>query len=281
MPPPDKPQTPTPAQGPSITIPQATRLLTTFTHFLTVCIHNILYYRGLYPSTTFLTSRAYNLPVHQSRHPAVCAWIRDAVDAVRAQIAQGAVERLAVVIYGSGSARVMERWMFDVARFPVWKGLPRDGKGKEKAWGRDDDEEDGANDGGGGGGNAGVGPGGEQQPNQSKVNWTDVDEQLRAAVRRLAYAGEKMATLPEGCTFTVAVELRDEAEAPIGYPQPWVPTQPNLQTTSEDQQTPGEDVGGAKTTPLRAVEAGPLFFECWVEEGEAKSQPPSTISSNE
>ncbi|KAI1169900.1 HORMA domain-containing protein [Nemania sp. FL0916] len=262
--------------GTSITVPQATRLLTTFTHFLTVCIHNILFYRGLYPSTTFLTSRAYNLPVHQSRHPAVCAWIRDAVDAVRAQIAQGTVERLAVVIFDANAA-VMERWMFDLARFPAWKGLPlpRDGKGKEKAWGREDDEDDVV----AGDAVAGMGAGDEQQ--QQKVNWTNVDEQLRAAVRRLAYAGEKLASLPEGCTYTVAVELRDEAEAPIGHPQPWVPTQPNLQTASKDQQTPGKDVGGAKTTPLRAIEAGPLLFECWVEESKAKMERPLTTSPNE
>ncbi|KAI0913677.1 HORMA domain-containing protein [Ustulina deusta] len=266
--------TPSPAAGQSITIPQATRLLTTFAHFLTVCIHNILYYRGLYPSTTFLTSRAYNLPVHQSRHPAVCSWVRDAVDAARAQLAQGAVERLAVVIYGPGGA-VMERWMFDVARFPAWKGLPRDGgKGKERAWGGDDEDDDAAD------ATAAELNGGEEQQQQSKVNWTNVDEQLRAAVRRLAYASEKMAPLPEACTFTVAVELRDEAEAPIGHPQPWVPTQPNLQTAPKDQRTPGEDVGGAKTTALRAVEAGPLFFECWVEEGKAKLELPSTMSSS-
>ncbi|KAI0460130.1 HORMA domain-containing protein [Xylaria acuta] len=268
---------PPPAPGSSVTIPQATRLLTTFTHFLTVCIHNILYYRGLYPATTFLTSRAYNLPVHQSRHPTVCAWIRDAVDATRAQIAQGTVERLAVVVY-DGNGAVMERWMFDVARFPVWKGVPKDGKGKEKEWDREDDDGDDA-----GGDAAAVArdggvPGDEEQ---SKVNWANIDEQLRAAVRRLAYVSEKMAPLPEGCTFTVAVELRDEAEAPIGHPQPWVPTQPSLQTVSKDQQTPGEDVGGAKTTPLRAVEAGPLFFECWVEEGKAKSEPSPTMSSIE
>ncbi|KAI0541143.1 HORMA domain-containing protein [Xylaria digitata] len=260
---------PPPALGLSLTIPQATRLLTTFTHFLTVCIHNILYYRGLYPATTFLTSRAYNLPVHQSRHPTVCSWVRDAVDAVRSQIAQGAVERLAIVIYDAGGA-VMERWMFDVAQFPAWKDLPKDGEGQDKPQDNEDDDEDTAGD-------AAV-PEMEPSGEESKVNWTNVDEQLRAAVRRLAYAGEKMAPLPKGCTFTVAVELRDEAEAPIGHPQPWVPTQPNLQTASKDQQKPGEDVGGAKTTALRAIEAGPLFFECWVEEGKAKLGLPSTVS---
>ncbi|KAI1203859.1 HORMA domain-containing protein [Nemania serpens] len=299
-------KTPTPdgtPTGASIALPQATHLLTAFSHFFTVCIHNVLYYRGLYPAATFLTSRAYNLPVHQSRHPAVCSWIRDAVGAVSAQIAQGAVERIAIVVYDAEGA-VMERWIFDLARFPAWKGLPRDVKGKEKVLaGEDEDDEDDEDDeedededigvdavdsvgddddddAAAAAAETGAGPGAEQHANQQKVNWTDVDEQLRATVRRLAYASEKLAPLPEGCTYTIAVELRDEAEAPIGHPQPWIPTQPNLQTASKNQETPGQDVGGARTTPLRAVEAGPLFFECWVEEGKAKLGPPSTVSAN-
>ena len=32
----------------------------------------------------------------------------------------------------------------------------------------------------------------------------------------------------------------------------------------------GGDLGGVRTRPVRTVEAGPLFFECWVEEGRAK-----------
>ena len=48
------------------------------------------------------------------------------------------------------------------------------------------------------------------------------------------------------------------------HPQPWIPTEPNL------QKPHGKDLGGAKTTPIRSVEAGPLFFECWLEEGRAK-----------
>lgn len=48
------------------------------------------------------------------------------------------------------------------------------------------------------------------------VKWPDVDEQLRGALRRMTYAAEGMSRLPTGCTFTVAVELRDEGVAPIG-----------------------------------------------------------------
>ncbi len=48
------------------------------------------------------------------------------------------------------------------------------------------------------------------------VSRSDVEEQLRATIRKLVYTAEKLAPLPVGCTFTVAVELRDKADPPIG-----------------------------------------------------------------
>lgn len=230
-----KPQ-PAPPRGPAVSLPQAAHLLVAFTDFLTVAVHNILFYRALYPPATFLTARAYNLAVHQSRHPRVCAWVRDAVDAVRAQLVRGAVSRIAVVIHGpatnpntaisssvsddapfssgaaagtsgggggggSGASAVLERWMFDVAAFPAFTGVRDPPRGSS----RRDEEDDGvgapdARDGGG----------------LDRINWTDVDEAFRGAVRRMALAAERLGPLPKGCTFTVAVELRDEGEAPIG-----------------------------------------------------------------
>ncbi|KAI0155031.1 HORMA domain-containing protein [Xylariaceae sp. FL1272] len=224
---------------------EAHQLLATFSHFFTVCIHNVLFYRGIYPNRAFIKARAYNTPVNQCRHPTVCAWIRDAVDAAQAQIAQGTVERLVIVIYDAKSV-VLERWMFDIAGFPAWGGRPKL------------DEE-----------------------TSEEINWTDVEEQLRAALRRLAYAGEKMAPLPKGCTYTLAIELRDNADAPMKQPQPWMPTKPTLQPASVGQRKAGLDIGGAKTTPVRAIEAGPLFFECWVEESKAKVElSTSTVSDS-
>ena len=61
-------------------------LVTTFTSFLTVAIHTILYERGIYPASTFLSARKYNYPVRQNRHPKVCRWINDAVAAVEAEL---------------------------------------------------------------------------------------------------------------------------------------------------------------------------------------------------
>ncbi|KAI1336580.1 DNA-binding protein [Xylariaceae sp. FL0016] len=279
--PPNTSKPPDPSTTSSYSLPAASHLLTSFTHFLTVAIHNILYYRHLYPQPTFLTARSYNLPVHQSRHPLVCAWVRDAVDAVSSQIAAGAVHRLALVLYGPdpAGAPVLERWMFDVAAFPAWpasvaRAHAAHAKGKGRAAtaaffdrDRDDHNDDRDDD-----KNNNSSSSTRAKNTHTRLNWTDLDEQMRAAVRRLAHAAEKMEPLPEGCTFTVAVELRDESEAPIGHPQPWIPTQPNLQTKSKDRDTPGDDVGGTKTIPLRAVEAGPMFFECWVEEGKAKAE---------
>lgn len=175
---------------PSLPLHQATPLLTHFTTFLTAATHTILYHRALYPPETFLTTRSHNLPVHQSRHPALCAWIADAVASTASQIRSGSARRVAVVLHappGEGRA-VVERWVFDLEGWPAWPEVPGEGKGREREAG----EEEGG------------------------VNWVDVEEGLRGALRRISYAAEKLGPLPRGCTFTLAVELRDEAPAPIG-----------------------------------------------------------------
>jgi mitotic spindle assembly checkpoint protein MAD2B len=167
-------------------------LVTTFSDFLTVAIHTILYERGIYPTTTFISTRKYNLPVRQNRHPKVCKWIMDAVAAVESELQKGTVNRIAVVIY-SPDAMPLERFMFDVSTFPeVHAG--------ELLTVFDDGDAEVERQGGKG----------------LKVNLVDVEEQLRATVRKLAYCGSKLGPLPEGCSYTVAVELKEKADPPIG-----------------------------------------------------------------
>lgn len=174
--------------------PQANTLLKSFTTFLTLTIHTILYYRGIYPKQTFLMAKAHNLPVPQSRHPGLCEWINSALAAIQDQLALGSVSKVCIVVHSPDTMAVVERWVFDVASFPVWVT----GKGKDKLGAgqrfqrREEDDDDGS------------------------VNWVDVNEAYRGALRRISYAGEMKGPLPEGCTFTLAVELRDEAPAPIG-----------------------------------------------------------------
>lgn len=170
-------------------------LVTTFSDFLVVAIHTILYERNLYPQETFLLTRAYNFPVRQNRHPLVCKWIRDAVAAIQAQLLKGTVKRIAFVIY-SQQQEVLERFMFDVSGFPSVPEKERftefEGTSAEEG---DDGEE-------------------------LRVNKIDIEEQLRATVRKLAYCGSKLGELPDDCTYTIAVELKDDVEPPIGVRLP-------------------------------------------------------------
>ena len=58
----------------------------------------------------------------------------------------------------------------------------------------------------------------------------------------------------------------------LQHPQPWVPSKPSLQTRDKgDCKRIGSDLGGVKTIPIRAVEAGEFILESWIEEGKAKS----------
>ncbi|EKG19513.1 DNA-binding HORMA [Macrophomina phaseolina MS6] len=255
-----------------------TSLVQAFTSFLTVSIHTILYHRSLYPRPSFLTSRAYNTPVHQSRHPAVCTWIADAIAAVTDELLKNTVSRIVLVIYGPATPppppsnqapaptntttsssspsrlRALERYVWDVSRFPTMPNSKRDRDTPFSAAEGAEDEN------------------------------VDLEEQFRAALLKLDARGSALAPLPPGCTFTVAVELKDEhgVDAPLGHPQPWIPADPALQATKskeassggesneEGAERRGADLGGARTTPVRAVRAGEMMFEMWIEEGRAK-----------
>jgi mitotic spindle assembly checkpoint protein MAD2B len=215
----------------------------TLADFLTVAIHTIIYTRELYPASTFLTARAYNFPVHQNRHPAVCAWINSSITSLTPLLASNSVSRVVIVIYSS-SLEVLERYLFDISRFPVVDE-------KEKYT-----EFEGAD--------------------RGMSNIVDVEEQLRATIGKLEHTGRKLGRLPDNCTYTMAVELRDEADPPIGHPQPWIPSEPGLQTGDDGgSATIGKDLGGVKSTPVRLVEAGDFILETWVEEGIAKYEDSS------
>jgi len=99
---------------------------------------------------------------------------------------KGTVRRVVIVIFNEDSD-VMERYLFDVERFPVVD--PKEALTEFEA---------------------------REGQGELRISVTDVEEQLRATIRRLSYACSSMGPLPEGCTYTVAVELRDQAEPPIG-----------------------------------------------------------------
>lgn len=225
--------------------------LDAFTNFLTAYVHALLYLRSLYPRTSFLHSRFHNTSAYQSRHPLVCDWIRDAVDAVRTELLDGTVSRIGIVIFqygngskagsaekGTGDVQIMERFMIDVSAFPVvdkdernavleWGSRPSSqasvrsaslelddeisGEDDEERW-REEDE---------------AGPSGAamplrrnrscegSEPNEHAFDIgvdTNLAEQMRAALISLTTRCAQLKPLPDKCSFNIAMELRDEAD---------------------------------------------------------------------
>jgi mitotic spindle assembly checkpoint protein MAD2B len=263
-----------------------------FADFLLAYTHTLLCLRGLYPRTSFVRARFHNTPVFQSRHPQVCQWVRDAVSAVHAELLAGTVARIGIVIYWysgderSGDPKILERYMLDVSGFPV---LDKEERNMPLEWDAnsplgsdsDDAEEQGepAHDKGK--------PRAEDADREVDV---DMSEQFRAALVMLNTRCSRLKPLPKDCSFNICMELKDEPDIdpPVGHPQPWIPVQSSLQKTGrkgaqtdgEGQGiTTGEDLGGAKVTPIRSVEAGVLRFETWVEEAKAKFELNETSTS--
>ncbi|KAF1943197.1 DNA-binding protein [Clathrospora elynae] len=254
-----------------------------FTTFLTAYTHTLLYLRTLYPRTSFAHSRIHNTPVYQSRHPLVCEWIRDAIAAVREELLKGGVAKIAIVVFGcdggedqTGSAKIMERYMFDVSTFPAVekndRSMDLDGDDSSSPYREDIDED-------------------YSMPRRRKTKAVDLDvevnlsEQFRAALIALTTRTCTLFPLPPNCSFNISMELKDggDIDPPIGHPQPWIPVQPSLQQTGrhrtildewEEAQVDreGSDLGGARVTPIRSVAAGVFKFENWIEEGKAKLQ---------
>lgn len=122
---------------------------------------------------------------------------------------------------------------------------------------------------------------------------SNLPEQFRATLSRLSTLNRDLIPLPSDCSFTIAIELRDEngVEAPIGHPQPWIAAEPELQKgrkgaeedvreNAQGRKT-GKDVGGVRTTPVRSLEAGAFVMEVWVEEGKGKFHATDGINAGQ
>ncbi|KAK5059911.1 hypothetical protein LTR84_009794 [Exophiala bonariae] len=270
-------------------------LLDTLTSFLTVTTHHILYLRRLYPPVSFLSARAYNYPVRQSRHPAVCRWINDAVAATRDQLEKNTVEKVSLCIYECDENRVLERWTFDLRSFPAVakrdRDVPFESPDNNNNNNIDDDE-----------------PANHETsvdtPLARKVNVSDLESNFRATLSRISTAAAKLSPLPEGpgapeCSFTLTIEVKDQADRPVGRlereERKWIAAEPEpfddddqggAPGTSKNQNAkhpsgalpPPQPPSSTTTTPrpnarthaIRRLEAGELRMEVWVEESAAK-----------
>ena len=209
-----------------------------FSTFLVPAIHTILCLRQVYPRSTFLTARAYDFPVHQSRHPGVCSWIDDSVHAISTELVRGSVQRVALVIVNPETHIPLERFVWDVGRWPSVPEPERDTLIIREV--NISHEEDALRD-------------------------EDLEEQFRAVLARVAACESRLKAIPPGCTFTLAIELKDEIQPRLAESQAWIASEPGqqfsihgiqrAQDSSRSIETNSSPATGMKTIPLRSVEA--------------------------
>lgn len=257
-----------PAPNPAVTsnlLSTQSALVTTLTSFLTVSIHHVLFLRRIYPPISFLSTRAYNYPVRQNRHPAVCEWVRSATDAVHDQLEKGTVEKVALCIFECDNNEVLERWTFDLRALPMVDQKEMDTMFQ------------------GDGGDHGAGDGRPHDALRRKLNAADLEAQFRAVLSRLNSAAGKMKALPEDqeYSFTLTIEVKENADRPVGIlgkeerkwvaaePENWVEEEMDNDNTNDDTKEIRQGKDG-KTVPVRRLEAGELRMEVWVEESKAK-----------
>lgn len=226
-------------------------LVAHFLDFLTVSVHTILYERDVYPRESFASTRRYNYPVRHSRVNEVCEWINEAIDAVEVELMKGTVERVSLIIY-SRFNDPLERFVFDLGRFPTvakrdWH-VPFASTSPEEL----------------------------AKLKKQKIKVVDMEQQFRAVMARLQFCQRELNPLPEDVTWTLAVEVKQDAEPPGPIDRkatPWIAVEPSLQKEAARNGVAariGPDVGGVRITPIRTVEAGEMLFEVWVEEGASK-----------
>ncbi len=246
-------------------------LIQTMCAFLTVSIHHILYLRSIYPRVSFLSTRAYNFPARQNRHPAVCGWVNSAIDAIRDQLEKNTVERVAICIFKVQKNVVLERWTFDLRAFPVVEKGDQDTPFEKQAEDNDASEID----------------------LKRNINAADLEAQFRAMLSGITSSSARLSALPRDteCSFTVSIEVRDEADRPVGRlekeERKWIAAEPEPWSDVEEQQGDPEGDEGAKrkvatckgngkTIPIRKLEAGELRMEVWVEQSKEKFTPESS-----
>ncbi|KAF7869966.1 hypothetical protein EAF04_004750 [Stromatinia cepivora] len=269
-----------PPRPPPLSTPHS--LHTHLLSFLTLSIHTILHARGLYPKNTFLLTRAFNFPVPQNRHPQLCAYINSCITSLTPHLQSGSINTISIVIYSdtTPTLEILERYIFNLSSFPSIPSSER----------FTDFEFRGINE-------------------KNEIKNIDVEEELRATLRKLAYSAEKLEDLknPEECTWGLVMELKEdengEGNAPIAHPQVWESAVPELQVRrgdvkgkgiardsaleagmageKEKESRVGKARGGVKSTAIRAVEVGEFIMEAWIEEGKAKFENQNQGSQEE
>ena len=176
----------------------------TFTEFLIVAIHQILYERSIYLPRTFTAAKIYRLPVQQIRHPDLCAYINHATAVIRDAILSEMIKRISVVIFVQDLPR--EQFVFDISRLSQ-------------------NELDTA---------------GKQIESEETFPLVDAEEQLRAVLSKLKDHCVSLEALDEQATFTMAMETEEDSTLGCEDGQQWenVPKAGTAEDCCRGEHTP-------------------------------------------
>ncbi|KAG8219493.1 DNA-binding protein [Butyriboletus roseoflavus] len=219
------------------------------TEFLEVAIHTILYVRQIYPPDLFVRRKKYDMPVFQSRHPALNEYISGAVKAIAAELALGNIQKVVVVIKDKDQV-ALERFIFSVQNMIEVEAYNRDVSVQEA------------------------------------MSSATLSRYFRAFLVKLSMIESQLGALEsqDEASFAIVSELHDDKDAPVG-PQdevnqdlpPWVP--------ADKQYTTAGTPDDAQLHFLRAVETGIINLSFAVQESDEKhkrlKKPHNRINSDQ
>lgn len=128
---------------------------------------------------------------------------------------------------------------------------------------------------------------------KNRINIANLEAQFRAVLSRMSSASARLSALPKDkeCSFSVSIEVRDNADRPVGRVEKeerkWIAAEPEPWSDA-DEQHGGPDGGeqstknvavrngNGRTVPVRRLEAGQLRMEVWIEESKEKFSPIAT-----
>ncbi|WWC62922.1 uncharacterized protein I303_105520 [Kwoniella dejecticola CBS 10117] len=215
--------------------------------FLEISLHTILYLRSVYPATTFARRRAHGVPIYQSRHPQVRAYITNVISSLAPEIHIGRLRRMTVVIKGVEDGLPRERMIFDMGYLAELERL-RDGRGTE------------------------VGLIGA--PNADELGLM-----LRGFLIKLNALDGQLLDNKGETTFAVVIETNDSLEPSTntnddGSVPPWIPALAGDTLHPPTSQDPEGTTSAEKHEPLlnvKAVETGVIDIRLMVQECIAKT----------
>ncbi|BGP47125.1 hypothetical protein JCM10450v2_002977 [Rhodotorula kratochvilovae] len=247
--------------------------------YLEVAFHTLLYIRQVYPAELFHQVKKYNVPVWQSRNPALNEYLGRVLECIAEELDKGAVRRVILVIKeDSAEETPLERFIFEFEWLIAQRDMPKQGE--------------------------------DLTPAVHGVAQGDVEDLFRACLLKLSLSQSHLKRLTTGqsplqpcwfdarthararaaVTFAVVLEMRDDAPPPESkaardghVPAEWVPAE-QRQAAEDDGEGPGRGrPGGELSTisPLEAVRLGVINMDMRVEETAQKFDEGDLMSSGE